>query len=920
MAARFVRACNKGISPLNIMADLVEPLTKRELEILSLLGAGRSNAEIAASLSLALSSVKWYAQQIYTKLGVENRRQAVARAAELGLLDHPKHLSPPETPPARLHNLPAQLTSFIGREKELAALREQFLARGARLVTLTGSGGTGKTRLALRAASQLLEKFPQGVWLVEFAPLSDPALLPRAIARALGVHEDPQQDAYQLLSGYLHSRQALLILDNCEHVVEAAAALAARLLQDCPQLRILATSREILGVEGETPYLCPSLSLPAGASQFKDLAESEAVRLFVERAQTYAPGFTLTESNAPLVERICRRIDGIPLAIELAAARTRMLSLEQIAARLDNAFRLLTGGSRSVLPRHQTLKALIDWSYNLLSEEERLLLLRLSVFAGEWTLEAAEVICADEGPTPRLPSDQVMDLLGQLIDKSLIQIDRAQEPDPRYRMLETVRQYGRERLSEGGGAEGLRERHLDYFLDLAVRAEPNFRTGEGRRWLDALDREIDNIRLALDWSLCGSLDKGLYLAALLQWLWHNRDHRLEGVEWLEKLLAAEELQPRTQSYWIARGRALNTLTYLSVRSVVGDPALARERGLESQAIFQKLVDEQGEAFRRDLAISHFSMITTPQEGIECRQIFQSLHDTFYVAECDLYLVAMFMEENDLDKAEFFNEEQLTLRKELGDQDGEGFALYLSATIAAFRGEHEKAIDFAKQSLDCFETVGNREMLDTSRSTLLLTAMTRGDYRQVGEQIEILRVLGQELSSRIPLIEAFTYEAYVAWALEEYDRAVLSAQKALDLTGNLPFTWKKLALYILGRVALSQGDYAQARDYLLQALTKAKITQMFNDQNAIQALGVLAAAQQQHHRAAILFGAQDGLASWALNILCPAERSQYEHALSVSRAALGDDAFTSAWQSGRSMTEDQVRQYAQENPSEISGEQ
>ena len=397
----------------------------------------------------------------------QHRLKGIQRLEHLYQLiaaDLPQNFQPLATGESPPNNLPTQLSSFIGREKEIAGLQELFLTRNARLVTLTGSGGTGKTRLALRAAEQMLEAFPQGTWLVELAPLSDPSLVAQAVVDVLGVREDPQRSILQALIAYLHDRQTLLIMDNCEHVIGEAATLAGHLLHSCPQLRILATSREILGVEGETPFRCPSLSFPSGQSSMEDLVQCEAARLFVERAQTISPSFALTEANVQLVARICQRLDGIPLAIELAAVRIRMLSIEQIAVRLDQTFRLLTGGSRSVLPRHQTLKALIDWSYNLLSEEESALMLRLSVFAGGWTLEAAEEVCADRKdlyqaiPSLLLP-ERIMDLLGQLIDKSLIQIEEEKAEDPRYRMLETVRQYSRAIGREWRGSRSARSSH-----------------------------------------------------------------------------------------------------------------------------------------------------------------------------------------------------------------------------------------------------------------------------------------------------------------------------------------------------------------------------------------------------------------------------------------------------------------------------
>lgn len=1114
---------------LNKPNSLVEPLTRRELEILALLAASWSNTEIAQSLSLAVSSVKWYEQQIYTKLGVNSRKQAVAKALELGILEQPEPLpkdapglptgtitflftdiedssslweqmpeamrdsvaqhrtilrqsieanrgqvfhiigdtfqaafrlasegvraalsaqralrdaqwgstgplkvrmglhagpadldegsnlfyqvgntinraarimtvghggqillsqeaadlaerelpegvelcdlgrqrlkgmqrpehlyqvvatdlpqnfQPLETGESSPHNLPTQLNSFIGREKEIASLQELFLIHRARLVTLTGSGGTGKTRLALQAAEQMLEAFPQGIWLVELAPLSDPALVARAVAVVLTVREDPQRSILQVITAYLHDRQTLLILDNCEHVVGEVAALTGQLLRACPQLCILATSREILGVEGETPFRCPSLSLPSGQSSMEALTQCEAVRLLVERVQTISPGFDLTETNIPLVARICQRLDGIPLAIELATARTRMLSIEQIAARLDQAFRLLTGGSRSVLPRHQTLKALIDWSYNLLSDEERTLMLRLSVFAGGWTLEAAEEVCSDLqnrgassystaaeeyanrndsilSASALLLPERIMDLLGQLIDKSLIQIDQETAEEPRYRMLETVRQYARERLVDTNGVEDRRDRHLDYFLALSLQAEPNVRTREARLWLDRLNRELDNFRIALEWSVSGFVVKGLRMAAALLWFWHMRSHWQEGIEWLNRLLVAEELHsaicPREQADWIARGKALNTMSFLADFAGFGDPTQYGIWGRESKAIFEKLYNEQGDTFRRDFAISNFSLANTEQAFLDSRQLFQTVHDPLYIAECDQDLAMLYMNHNNFDAADIYNEENLELRTELGDLDGKAFALFLAASIALCRGKYSMASELAKRSLNYFETAGNRGIMAYPLAALHTAETAQGDYQQANVEIEMEQALAQDLNITLLLLDALSFGGYIAWARKEYKQAVLLAQKALNVAIGFPSGFMRMPLYILGRVALSQGDYSQAREYLVKVLTKMQIMRMFSyDYNAIQALGVIAAAQGQARRAAVIFGAQEALWGWILNIICPAERDEYEQALTASRAVLGEEAFSAAWIEGRSMTEEQLRQYCAELPME-----
>src|SRR5262249_13891005 len=343
---------------------------------------------------------------------------------------------------------------------ELAEVRR--LLDTARLLPLTGSGGAGKTRLALHVAGDLLARFPEGVWLVELAGLTDPALVPQAVAATLRVREQPNRPVRDTLADYLRPRQLLLLLDNCEHLVQACAALAAELLHAAPGLHVLATSREPLGIVGERAWRVPSLTLPdpRRLPPLDQVAEDEAVRLFLDRAVAVLPTFALTPHNAPAVAQVCHRLDGIPLAIELAAARVKVLSVEEITARLVDRFHLLTGGSRTALPRHQTLRAAMDWSHDLLVEPERLVLRRLGVFAGEFTLEAAEGVCGD----------QVLDVLTQLVDKSLVVAEEC-EGLASYRLLETVRQYAVEKLAEAGEATALRVRHRDWYLDWAERGE-----------------------------------------------------------------------------------------------------------------------------------------------------------------------------------------------------------------------------------------------------------------------------------------------------------------------------------------------------------------------------------------------------------------------------------------------------------------
>jgi predicted ATPase/class 3 adenylate cyclase len=393
------------------------------------------------------------------------------------------------------HNLPVQVNRFIGRERELTQTQE-MLTR-TRLLTLTGPGGTGKTRLSLKLAAEILSEYAHGVWLVELAPLTDPALVLQTTASTLGLREKPGVSLEDLVTSYLCDKHLVLILDNCEHLVETCAVLADRWLHSCPYLKILASSREALGITGETIYQVSPLALPASDDlSAETLSRSEAVQLFVERAAAVQPGFRLNDHNASAVAQICQRLDGIPLALELAAARVGMLSPQQIANRLDDRFRLLTGGSRTALPRQQTLRSLIDWSYDLLTEGERQVFRHLSVFVGSWSLEAAEAVC---------PELDVLSLLAGLVQKSLVVADEsADEVTTRFRLLETIRQYAREKLEHSGETQLVASRHARFFAQLAEEAEAFLRGGqEIIAWLQRLESEHGNLRAALDWCLSG---------------------------------------------------------------------------------------------------------------------------------------------------------------------------------------------------------------------------------------------------------------------------------------------------------------------------------------------------------------------------------------------------------------------------------
>jgi predicted ATPase len=400
-------------------------------------------------------------------------------------------------------NLPGPLTSFIGRERELAEVTGS-LAR-TRLLTLIGAGGCGKTRLALQLAKDTADAYPDGVWVVELAPLSDPALLPQSVALALKVQEAPRQPLTVTLSNYLKLKHLLLVFDNCEHLRPAVAQLTQTLLLAAPQLKILATSREALALAGEATYLVPSLSLPMPPDQSSsrlgspsELERYDAPTLFIERAKVVSSNFSVTQQNVAAIVRVCQRLDGVPLAIELAAARARVLTVEQIAVRLDDRFNLLTSDNATVvIPRHQTLRAAIDWSYDFLSGQEQKLFRRLSVFAGGFSIEAAEAICSDEELAPR----QVLDRIAGLVDKSMLVADTAGRVETRYRLLETMREYAREKLMASSEMVEARKRHLNYFVQFAEAVEPRLRSAEQLEWLNRMEAEYDNLRTSLQAAL-----------------------------------------------------------------------------------------------------------------------------------------------------------------------------------------------------------------------------------------------------------------------------------------------------------------------------------------------------------------------------------------------------------------------------------
>jgi predicted ATPase/DNA-binding SARP family transcriptional activator len=610
-------------------------------------------------------------------------------------------------------NLPAPLTSFIGREKEVEEIVK--LLGKHRLVTLMGSGGVGKTRLAIESGNRLMSKFKNGVWWVDLTGLNDPSLVPQVVAKVVNAHEIPNQPLIDSLIEYFQSKQILLVLDNCEHLITACAQLVDRLLSACKGLRILATSREALDILGETTWPVPSLSLPEFQESFalKALNKFESICLFADRATLVQPKFEITEQNANAVVQICNRLSGMPLAIELAAARVKMMSVEEIAKRLDDRFDLLTSGNRAALPRHQTLRATIDWSYDLLSEPERILFRRLSVFAGGFTLNAAEAVVAGGD----VSKSRVINLLGQLINKSLVIAGARSEDfesETRYGMLETIREYAHKKLEEAGETEAVRERHLEFFALFATQAEKGIYSSEQAAWFRRLDKEADNLRAAMDWpmlivqnqdSKLGSILKSQFMIVGLLGMFWESGYRREITEALKKMLELDRANEPSKE----RARALTTGGFLLWS--LNNPSGARAY-LEESA-----------------------------------KIAQELGDRLILAWSMCYLGWTFDSLGEYDEAKTFLEGSLALSMSLGE-DGKyvaGHAMTFLGDIPYWQGNILEARKLYEKGIAFVRELNNMNLLTSPLRRLAYIEVREGNFLQAahlfGESLELNRQLG-----------------------------------------------------------------------------------------------------------------------------------------------------------------------------------
>jgi len=730
-----------------------------------------------------------------------------------------------------LNNLPTPLSKFIGREQEIASLRQLLLEN--RLVTLTGVGGSGKTRLAISLANELLNKFEHGIWFIEFAPLVNDRLVSQTVTTTLGVQEQKNSPLLDNLIEYLQNHQTLLIFDNCEHLINACAQLAEKLLVACQDLSILATSREPLGIPGEIVWGVPPMSVPelqpwrdttSWEAALRVFRESEAVQLFSNRATLIMPDFELTTENGAWVAEICRRLDGLPLAIELAAARVRTLSVQQIAERLDDRFNLLTGGHRTVSPRQLTLGATLDWSYDLLAETERQVLQRLSVFAGGARLEAVEEVCAGDG----VKTGKVLEILSQLVDKSLV-VAGQRSGEMRYSLLETIRHYAREKLIESGQFEKTKNHHLNYFVEWAEKANVGLSGADQSDWLNRFEAEHENLRAVLEW--CAEderyIDKELGMAGACGRFWRYRGHMNEGRARISNALARNGAQKRT----VLRARALVETGHIAY--------------LQSDYPVVKTLAEEALSICRELG----------REG------------------------------------------QLQLAQ----------ALDLLGELATETGDHEAPPFYFQEALEIFRELDDARGIGDMHMQMGWALMRIGDLLGAKENLEQAQSIVRDLGNLRYLGFSYSGLGEVAIRQGELERATSLLEQGLSLARQIKDKWMiATMLGSLGWVALNQNELSEMRKVLRESLAlRAELGDQGGTAWCLEKLAKAAYLEKQYKKAIEIFGAAAALRAPINSVIDDADLSEYNRIIADLQAAIGKNAFDSAWAKGESAPLEEV---------------
>jgi len=842
-----------------------------------------------------------------------------------------------EHPP---NNLPVQLTSFIGRKDEIAEIAR--LLSETRLITLTGSGGCGKTRLALQVAAGEQHRFPDGVWWVDLGPLTEAHLAANTIANALGIKEVPLQSFEERIQTSLQDKAMLLVLDNCEHVVDVCARLVDALLRGCPSLKVMATSREPLGVAGETAWRVPSMSVPEETSSpAQGIGRYDAVRLFIERASKARPNFEVTQENATIIE-ICRRLDGIPLAIELAAARARLLDPQQILDGLADRFRLLSGGARTAIARQQTLLASVEWSYKLLSEAEAALLARLAVFAGSFSLDGAEAVGGGEP----IPKPEVLDILSSLVDKSLVQLEEQWTP-ARYRLLETIRQYANQELIKSEEAALIRDRHLDFYVVIAEGAREVFEgSADFKGLLDSLDRDHDNFRVALEWARSADPVKGMRIARGLWGYWYSRGYLGEGSMHCETagLASDEDLGWRARA--LATGSVLATTSVDTIRAhTLAEEALALARAGDDDVVLLEALYA--------CASAHF--LTNPEKShehaTEALELARALGDRFYEMRATYILGLAECTAGKFSASERLLDDTLRLHNETNNQVGLHVTLYWRAQTAHELGKLDDAEAFGEKGVSAAREVHNVQMECTSLGVLAMVAVQRGEFETAATLLNDVKALS--IAHPNPVIDAqFPYWAEsLNYARGELGSAAQSLDASLAFYAVGGLTWLAAWCYALqaefslgsgdvdaarervgraielahdsgnpcsigralraeGNLAYTTGDLDTAEDrlhealrYLLQAGCKGDVAVV------MELLAEVASKEESWEEAARLLGATARLRESLGSVRFVPDIPDYEESARGLRANLEASALERAWSEGEAMTLDEAVAYA-----------
>ena len=752
-----------------------------------------------------------------------------------------------------LTNLPASLTTFIGREKEQVEIIKHI--RKYRLVTLTGPGGVGKTRLSIKVGEQMLAEYVNGVWLVELASLSDPALLPQTVMVLFGIVAQAKTSPTEILINFLRPKTMLLILDNCEHLLDASAQLTDTLLKNCPDLKILATSRESLRITGEAAYPVPSLGLPDLEQLLEHFRDYESVRLFEERAQLSKMDFSLTLENAASVAQICHRLDGIPLAIELAAAHVRMFSTEQIATQLNESFHLLTGGSRTALPRQQTIRASIDWSWNLLSDSERILLRRLSVFAGGWILESTEFVCSDDG----IEKKQITDLLSQLVAKSLVVTNQTLGRERRYHLLETIRQFADEKLVEAGEKETLRTQHLKYFLKLSEDIEPGLWGPQQVEWFARTSDELHNLRAALEWAAKMDVEAGLSLASNLGQYWISF-HYNEGVLWLTQFLQ----NPQAKEYTNMRAKA-----FIIQGHILAD--------MEQFKPIRSTIEECLEFYRAS--------------GNQQGEINS------------LLLLARIV---DAETRTVLNQKALDLARSIDDVWREARALW---AIGDDHRDSNHAIAHWEEAIALFRKVGDWRRLAVSLSRLADFVVVDGDFGYAQKMLDEAIELNRLLNNKSLMGNILFAKGNMALIRGNYVLARASFQQQLTIHNELGLglDWTHSRL---GCVALREGNLTEAHQIFDETARNFHRNGNKNGlASTLEGIASLNILIGKPDRAAHLIGwanatrEQIGDTRWRI------EQADVDRDIAACIAKMGEVAFSDAYEEGKMMSLDEAVKFA-----------